>query len=100
MSENNTKLSIPILPILFLILAAGKVFGHINWSWWWITAPLWGPIGIVVGLFLICAVIIGLIYLGALIFDKISPSTRAASYTQSRIRKKLDKLGIKYPKGY
>lgn len=25
--------------IVFLVL---KLTGHIDWSWWWVTAPLWG----------------------------------------------------------
>jgi len=32
--------------IVFLIL---KLCHVIDWSWWWVTAPLWGPIGIVLG---------------------------------------------------
>ena len=40
--------------IIFLIL---KVTNIIAWSWWWVTAPLWGPIGLgivmLIGLLLI-----------------------------------------------
>lgn len=32
-----------LLFIAFLVLKPTHV---INWSWWWITAPLWGPLGI------------------------------------------------------
>ena len=28
--------------ILFLIFLVLKLFGTIDWSWWWVTAPLWG----------------------------------------------------------
>lgn len=27
------------LGIIFIVL---KLTGHIAWSWWWVTAPLWG----------------------------------------------------------
>ena len=30
-----------VLFIIFLIL---KLTGNINWSWWWVTSPLWIPI--------------------------------------------------------
>ena len=30
-----------VLFIIFLIL---KLTGNINWSWWWVTSPLWVPI--------------------------------------------------------
>ena len=32
-----------ILFIVFLIL---KLTGYIDWSWWWVTAPLWIPFAI------------------------------------------------------
>jgi len=38
--------------ILFLIFMVLKLTNYIDWSWWWVTAPLWVPIIIlgVVGL--------------------------------------------------
>ncbi len=34
--------SIPtILFIVFLVL---KLTGNIDWSWWWVTSPLWIPL--------------------------------------------------------
>lgn len=38
-----------LLAILFIGLKLG---GVINWSWWWVTAPLWGGIAFVVGIIL------------------------------------------------
>ena len=35
--------------VVFLIL---KLVGVINWSWWWVTAPLWGGLALVLGIFL------------------------------------------------
>lgn len=34
-----------VLFIAFLVL---KLTNVINWSWWWITAPVWIPIAIVI----------------------------------------------------
>jgi hypothetical protein len=31
--------------IVFLVL---KLTDKIDWSWWWVTAPLWGPLAILV----------------------------------------------------
>jgi uncharacterized membrane protein len=40
-----------ILFIIFLIL---KLTNNITWSWWWVTAPIWVPIVLVlVGLLLL-----------------------------------------------
>lgn len=33
----------PFLPSALALLFIGlKLTGHIDWSWWWVTAPLWG----------------------------------------------------------
>jgi len=47
---NVTTGSTSICVILFLIFLALKLTNYIDWSWWWITAPLWLPasIGIIV----------------------------------------------------
>lgn len=30
-----------LLAILFIAL---KLLGYIDWSWWWVLAPVWGPL--------------------------------------------------------
>ncbi len=42
--DKTTSNGIGIGMILFLIFMTLKLTGDINWSWWWITAPLWIPI--------------------------------------------------------
>ena len=53
--------------LLFIIMFVMKVLGIgavATWSWWWVTAPLWGPIAIslliVIG-FLVTSFVIALI---------------------------------------
>lgn len=29
--------------ILFVVFLVLKLTRNIDWSWWWVTAPLWGP---------------------------------------------------------
>lgn len=43
-----------LLAILFIGL---KLTGYIDWSWWWVTAPLWAPlaIGVVISLLIFIA---------------------------------------------
>ena len=43
-----------VLFIVFLIL---KLTGTITWSWWWVTAPLWGPLVIMLGMLGIIGII-------------------------------------------
>jgi len=48
---------------LFLVFLTLKLLEIINWSWWWVTAPLWGPIALILSLVVIITTI-GLIGLG------------------------------------
>lgn len=34
---------------VFLVFLVLKLTGHIDWSWWWVTAPLWGVFALVFG---------------------------------------------------
>lgn len=46
------------LTIAFIVL---KLLGYISWSWWWVLAPVWIPIALVLVLFIIgILVIIGI----------------------------------------
>jgi hypothetical protein len=41
--------------LTFLVFLVLKLCNVIDWSWWWVTAPLWIPIALFVG---ICGVVI------------------------------------------
>ena len=45
--------------ILFLIFMVLKLTNYIDWSWWWITAPLWIPLLIILGVL----AVIGIVFL-------------------------------------
>ena len=64
MSENNKNTVIggglTFLQVLFLIFLVLKLTGKTvvaSWSWWWVTAPLWG--GLAIGLVIL---LIGLLF--------------------------------------
>jgi hypothetical protein len=51
MSEIRTTASgsgIGFTGALFLLFLGLKLTGHIGWSWWWVTAPLWAGFCLVV----------------------------------------------------
>ena len=32
--------------VLFVVFLVLKLCHVISWSWWWVTAPLWAPLGL------------------------------------------------------
>ena len=44
-----------LLTIVFITL---KLTGFINWPWWWVLAPLWGGLALVVGIFIVVFIVV------------------------------------------
>jgi hypothetical protein len=69
METNNKKITIgcvsPLTVIIFLAFFFAKIYDKIDWSWWWVFSPLWIPAAIILFILLI----LGLIYLSALIIS-------------------------------
>lgn len=79
MSKNNSGgLSLPgVLFIIFLIL---KLTGNIDWSWVWITSPLWIPVCLFLGVFLICIGIILIALTFGMSMEEIKLKSKEISY--------------------
>jgi hypothetical protein len=58
MSSTNTTSSggIGFFGLLTILFVALKLTGYIDWSWWWVLAPLWGPMAFII---LIVLLVIG-----------------------------------------
>ena len=41
--SSNGSSGIGFFGLMFLVFMTLKLTGLIDWSWWWVTAPLWGP---------------------------------------------------------
>ena len=46
--QQVTVFNSSILTILFVVFLTLKLTGNLDWSWWWITSPLWIPLAIAV----------------------------------------------------
>jgi hypothetical protein len=58
MNETRTSgTGLGLTTTLFLIFLVLKLTGAIDWSWWWVTSPLWLPIALVLAA--CCVVIVG-----------------------------------------
>ena len=66
MSDNKVQVGgsgIGLVGLLFITFLVLKLTGVITWSWWWVTAPLWGPLAIIlviVAVVLLIAACIGI----------------------------------------
>lgn len=52
-SKSSSSSGIGLTGVLFVVFLVLKLTGNIDWSWWWVTSPIWIPVALVFGLFLI-----------------------------------------------
>ena len=63
MANKTSSSGLGLGSVLFIVFLILKLTGNINWSWWWVTAPLWIPLSLSV-------VIIGIVGIIAMRFNK------------------------------
>lgn len=57
MAQSNNQGGIGFLGILFIVFLILKLTNVIDWSWWWVTAPLWGALALGIALAIIIEII-------------------------------------------
>jgi hypothetical protein len=80
-SSNSTSGGISLCGAIFLVFLFLKLAGIgqvTNWSWWWVTSPLWIPLLIGIAIIICIGVYYGIKYL-------------IKQYQIKKFRKKLDK---------
>lgn len=60
MSKETNNGGIGIFTLMFLILFTAKVFGAIDWSWWWVFSPVWVPVAIILLVGLVVLILRGI----------------------------------------
>ena len=63
MANEKTSSGLGLGSVLLIIFLVLKLTGTIDWSWWWVTSPLWIPLALGVA-------IIGVVGLVAIILNK------------------------------
>ena len=56
--------------LLFVRFLGLKLTHYIDWSWWWVTAPLWAPTVAVLGFVAICGLLWALFMACAALMDR------------------------------
>ena len=55
--NNNTSSGLGLGTVLFIVFLILKLTGNIDWSWWFVTMPLWLPLAIVIAALLIAGIV-------------------------------------------
>lgn len=53
MAQNTQSSGIGFFGLLAIVFITLKLTGYIAWSWWWVLAPLWAPLAVVLAIFAI-----------------------------------------------
>ncbi len=51
-SSSGSSGGIGVLGLLGVVFVTLKLCGVIDWSWWWVTAPFWGVLAVMLALLL------------------------------------------------
>ena len=58
--QTTTVISSSLTTTLFVVFLVLKLTDNIDWSWWWVTSPLWLPLAILIG-FVALIITVGII---------------------------------------
>ena len=50
---NHNTGGVGFLGLLFIVFLVLKLLSIITWSWWWVTAPLWGPLALFISVLIV-----------------------------------------------
>ncbi len=67
-SKSSSSSGIGLTGVLFVVFLVLKLTGNIDWSWLWVTSPLWIPI-----VFLLCIVFGAILVVMLLLIFGFSP---------------------------
>ena len=70
MTDKKTGCSVS-LPFITLILVTLKLTGVINWSWLWVTSPIWIPIALVLFILFVALGVVVILFAMGVDRDKI-----------------------------
>jgi hypothetical protein len=58
--SNSSNGGVGLLGLTFLLFLGLKLGHVIDWSWWWVTAPLWIPAGFALALVIVAGIFLGI----------------------------------------
>lgn len=72
MTNNHVHVDsgIGFMGFLFIVFFVLKIMGYLNWSWWWVTAPLWMPTALTIIILILFGISVFVVALLYTIFDR------------------------------
>lgn len=61
--SETTSGSIGIVGLLGVVFITLKLCNVIDWSWWWVTLPFWGGIGLFLAILAVMGLVLGILTL-------------------------------------
>lgn len=94
MSANNSSSSsggIGFLGLLTILFIGLKLTHYIDWSWWWVLAPIWGGFALVLASLLVIGIIAGVAALIDIFAERKRRARRAETDRLIKASSKTDK---------
>lgn len=58
MSSSSSSGGVGFFGLLGIVFITLKLTGYIQWSWWWVLAPLWGGIAVALAVIVVGVIVI------------------------------------------
>jgi len=62
--------------LLFLLFLGLKLAGIIDWSWWWVTIPLWGVLALMEAVAVCVGLIVAVVFVWLVVVDLVKKRLR------------------------
>lgn len=56
--SNGSSGGVGVLGLLGVVFVTLKLCGVIDWSWWWVTAPFWGGLAVLLVFIAACGLVL------------------------------------------
>lgn len=64
-TSTTSSVGVSLFSLLTVLFIGLKLTNHIDWSWWWVLAPMWLPITVILGICLLiiigCGILMGFV---------------------------------------
>lgn len=89
---NQKSGGVSFLGLLFLLFLGLKLTNQIDWSWWWVTSPLWLPLALYISFVLLIILAVLIVSGVAILFGKNVKSVNLKSSFNKGFNNSINKI--------